>query len=420
MKKCPFCHADIEENARFCVFCMSSLQEKEKFENQVDINKRWPYIIAALLFVILVFVASIIILSKNDANNSSSLPYDSSEMDLSSQNYIIGDFIENADNDNTNSGNTETTENTTTQVGTGNEENGNGNNNSTASPVSSSSEQGSLSSQQNSSNVGITSSGSNVNSLTSQTNPSSSQPNASSSQTNSYSSQTNPSSSQTAPSKPQTTTSSSHTNTSSSQISPSGSQTNNSSSQISSTGSQSTPQKPQENNSSTTQSETTSPPAKTEATYIYRDAVAADCYTPTNIPAQPISDVIVITGVRTPASDGVYNIPETIDGKRVGAIMPNAFCDSAISATVKKVVIPTTVKTIWKNAFSNCHNLTDIYLFGKTIDIIEEAFANVSDRNGSLKIHCAYDCKTFAFYYYRNIADRYHATYHEWNGGDIE
>ena len=385
MKKCPFCHADIEENARFCVFCMSSLQEKEKFENQVDINKRWPYIIAALLFVILVFVASIIILSKNDANNSSSLPYDSSEMDLSSQNYIIGDFIENADNDNTNSGNTETTENTTTQVGTGNEENGNGNNNSTASPVSSSSEQGSLSSQQNSSNVGITSSGS---------------------QTTQTGSQTTPSGSQTSPSKPQTTTSSSHTNTSSSQIS--------------STGSQSTPQKPQENNSSTTQSETTSPPAKTEATYIYRDAVAADCYTPTNIPAQPISDVIVITGVRTPASDGIYNIPETIDGKRVGAIMPNAFCDSAISATVKKVVIPTTVKTIWKNAFSNCHNLTDIYLLGKTIDIIEEAFANASDRTGSLKIHCAYDCKTFAFYYYRNIADRYHATYHEWNGGDIE
>ena len=371
MKKCPFCHADIEENARFCVFCMSSLQEKEKIENQVDINKRWPYIIAALLFVILVFVASIIILSKNDANNSSSLPYTSSEIDLSSQNYIIGDFIENTDNDNTNNVNTENTEDTTTQIGNSNEENVSGSNNSTGSPVSSSSEQSSLNSQQNSSNVVVT--------------PSGSQPTQSGSQTTPSGSQTTPSGSQTTPS-----------------------------------GSQTTPSNPQQNNSSATQGETTSPPTKTEATYIYRDAVAADCYTPTNIPAQPISDVIVITGVSTPASDGVYNIPETIDGKRVGAIMPNAFCDSAISATVEKVVIPTTVKTIWKNAFSSCNNLTDIYLLGKTIDIFEEAFANASDRTGSLKIHCAYDCKTFAFYYYRNIADRYHATYHEWNGGDVE
>ena len=413
MKKCPFCHADIEENARFCVFCMSSLQEKEKIENQVDINKRWPYIIAALLFVILVFVASIIILSKNDANNSSSLPYTSSEIDLSSQNYIIGDFIENTDNDNTNNVNTENTEDTTTQIGNSNEENVSGSNNSTGSPVSSSSEQSSLNSQQNSSNVVVTPSGSQPTQSGSQTTPSGSQTTPSGSQTTPSGSQTTPSGSQTTPSGSQTTPSGSQTTPSGSQTTPSGSQTTPS-------GSQTTPSNPQQNNSSATQGETTSPPTKTEATYIYRDAVAADCYTPTNIPAQPISDVIVITGVSTPASDGVYNIPETIDGKRVGAIMPNAFCDSAISATVEKVVIPTTVKTIWKNAFSSCNNLTDIYLLGKTIDIFEEAFANASDRTGSLKIHCAYDCKTFAFYYYRNIADRYHATYHEWNGGDVE
>ena len=30
MKKCPFCGADIEESARFCLYCMQSLTEKEQ------------------------------------------------------------------------------------------------------------------------------------------------------------------------------------------------------------------------------------------------------------------------------------------------------------------------------------------------------------------------------------------------------
>ena len=30
MKKCPFCGADIEENAQFCLYCMTSLTEKEQ------------------------------------------------------------------------------------------------------------------------------------------------------------------------------------------------------------------------------------------------------------------------------------------------------------------------------------------------------------------------------------------------------
>lgn len=29
MKKCPYCNAEIEENARFCIYCMSSLDEKQ-------------------------------------------------------------------------------------------------------------------------------------------------------------------------------------------------------------------------------------------------------------------------------------------------------------------------------------------------------------------------------------------------------
>lgn len=156
------------------------------------------------------------------------------------------------------------------------------------------------------------------------------------------------------------------------------------------------------------------------ATYVYRDATANDCYTAGNIPAYPIEDVIVIIGVKTAASDGVYTIPETIDGKKVGAIMPSAFCDSNISGTVKKVIVPASVKTIWQNAFSNCYNLTDIYLSGKIIDIFTTAFADVSMRVSQLTIHCAYDCKNFSYYYYRNIAKDYDAIYQEWDGSTIQ
>ena len=169
----------------------------------------------------------------------------------------------------------------------------------------------------------------------------------------------------------------------------------------------------------------TSKPTETQkptaaASYSYRDATAEDCFISGNIPAYPVENVIVITGVSTAASDGVYIIPETIDGKKVAAIMPSAFCDPEIKDTVKKVVVPSSLKTIWQNAFSDCYNLTDIYLRGSTIDILESAFANSSKRTSKLTIHCSRDCKTSAFYYYRNIAQNYDADYQQWNGEEIQ
>ena len=40
MKKCPFCKADIEENARFCLYCMKPLNKKEVIES-LQGKKRW-------------------------------------------------------------------------------------------------------------------------------------------------------------------------------------------------------------------------------------------------------------------------------------------------------------------------------------------------------------------------------------------
>ena len=79
---------------------------------------------------------------------------------------------------------------------------------------------------------------------------------------------------------------------------------------------------------------------------------------------------VVITGVKTAATDGKYVIPETLDGKKVIAIMALAFCDNNISNTVKTVFVPSTVKTIWNNAFATCYNLTDIYFKGTSTVLI--------------------------------------------------
>ncbi len=93
-----------------------------------------------------------------------------------------------------------------------------------------------------------------------------------------------------------------------------------------------------------------------------------------------------------------------------------AFCDDSISNTVKKVIVPSTVKTIWNNAFANCYNLTEIYFRGNSIYTESNAFPETSKRNGTLTIHCSANCSDRNFRYYKNSASYYDAEYEEWNG----
>ena len=101
-----------------------------------------------------------------------------------------------------------------------------------------------------------------------------------------------------------------------------------------------------------------------------------------------------------------------------------AFCDEGINSTVKKVIVPTTVKTIWNNAFANCYNLTDIYFCGSSIYTESQAFPEASKRNGAITIHCSAACSDREFRTYKsyitnylndNLGD-YSILYEEWNG----
>ena len=127
-------------------------------------------------------------------------------------------------------------------------------------------------------------------------------------------------------------------------------------------------------------------------------------------------NAIVITKVNYKEESGNYIIPDTIDGKKVAAIMPSAFSDSSISSSVKSVTLPATVRTIWGDAFKNCFNLTDLYIKSSVIGIYENAFPASVNRNSKITFHCKSDCRDFDFYYYRNIANKYDAEYEEWNG----
>ena len=309
MKKCPKCKAEIGEEARFCLYCMTSFEEKQTIETPKENNKRWLIIIAAVLVVVLVVISIFLFAPKGNGSDNSNNNSNSSSF--------------------TSDSNTSTDNNDTTSS----EQQGNeGASGESSSPSSSS-----------------------------QT------PSSSNSATNNISGNTT---------------------------------TNNTST----------------NSSSQNNSATNSTPTNTQPKYTYIEATIQNAY-PTGYSAMYAPEnAIVITKVNYKVESGNYTIPDTIDGKKVAAVMPSAFSDSSISSSVKSVTLPSTVRTIWNDAFKNCYNLTDLYLKSAVIGIYEDAFPLTSLRNEKLTIHCKRDCRDFNFYYYRNIAERYDATYKEWNG----
>lgn len=55
MKECPYCKAQIEDNARFCLYCMKPLTEKETIPPQKK-DMRWLFAVAALAMAVVVIL----------------------------------------------------------------------------------------------------------------------------------------------------------------------------------------------------------------------------------------------------------------------------------------------------------------------------------------------------------------------------
>lgn len=153
--------------------------------------------------------------------------------------------------------------------------------------------------------------------------------------------------------------------------------------------------------------ESTASPDQSESStnavvYAYRLARTGDEY---NAHYQNSGNDIVITGISQQSSDGIYDIPSYIDGKKVIALVANAFSGS----NVKIVYVPATVKSILNYAFAGC-SLTDIYFRGSAIYTENKAFSS------GVTIHCSATCSDRNFRYYKDCAVDYDATWEEWNG----
>ena len=337
MKKCPHCKADIEENARFCLYCMTPLDEKQTVNPaQHNHTTRWLVLLAA--FLVLALAAGGIWLGLGQG-----LPVSTKDGGSSSSRTTTGEASSETDN--------------------------------------------------------ASSAGESAPADTSQpghTAPAGSSPPAG---------QTDPSSGGTQP-RPQPSPGTASGGVSADTTSGSPSVTTT----ASATGTTGT-QAPG-SSAANPPASTTTPPASS-VVYTYRQAQKGDDYWRRSFD----EDEVVITGVRTASETGEYVIPEQIDGKTVIAVMHRAFTDEDICDTVRKVVVPATVTTIWDYAFSTCYNLTDIYFCGDAIYTSPQAFAWEPRRTGTLTIHCSADCSDRNFRYYKDCADgSYDAVYEEWNG----
>ena len=65
MKKCPFCKADIEDNARFCLYCMKPLGEKNTAQPLPKKQQWWPF---AAIGALVILVVLLLLLQPRDAH----------------------------------------------------------------------------------------------------------------------------------------------------------------------------------------------------------------------------------------------------------------------------------------------------------------------------------------------------------------
>ncbi len=388
-KKCPHCGAEIEENARFCLYCMTSLDEKEALTSRFYAYKRWLIPAAVFLGFLVVGAVLCLLLWKPEPKEQKPNPESVAGEQLGNENAdgspnltpetstdgdgadeSVGNFAENPNG----TGSSQVGEETNHGAGNPDGSAGNGTQGQTSSP--------------NGTQTNLSGNGGET-----VKNPSNGSNSSSEKGTEENETEKTPESSE--------------------NNSDSGNDTEDNTAD-SSQNSQQQQQQQQPEQQEPEQEEPAPKPSVTEAVYTYRQMKYGDDY---HTNAAVTDDKIVLTGIQTPAADGIYHIPATIDGKTVIAIESSAFYNSGHALTIKKVYIPSTLKTIWGSAFVGCYNLTDVYLYGKSIYIDPWAFPTVDKRNGTLTIHCSSDCSNRDFRYYKNIASSYYdAKYVEWNG----
>ena len=338
MKTCPKCKAEIQDNANFCLYCMTSLDQKETVIPKNPASRRWACLVAVLLALLIAL--SCIAVASFEGFSGNSVSSEKGSFSVLAPSSAPSSASASSS---TQSGKPESSpELVTPSKGSSAQSTGDGSSAEDKTP----------------------SQGENV-------------------------SENTPSSEQTVKPTPP-----------SDDPAPEEENTPPSSDSDTSSGSPSTPP-------------ATPPATQPTVTYEYRPATIGDDY---NDYAVIPTDAIVITKVTSAAEDGVYDVPQTIDGKTVIAIMENAFGEPEIKDTVKTVIIPESVKTIWAYGFFYCHNLKSLYIKGEALFIGGSPFAPTSRRNETITIYCSATCHNRNHTKWKYIAEYNNALYVEWNG----
>lgn len=145
----------------------------------------------------------------------------------------------------------------------------------------------------------------------------------------------------------------------------------------------------------------------------YREVGPNDYFDPDSY--IPGSD-IVITGVKNPTSDGVYEVPSYLDGKRIVGITSLAFTGT----DARKVILGETIIRINQNAFSGCYNIESLYIKSDRLFLSRSALVDAVHRNCALTIYCSSTCMVdddlYGECYLKDIARTLGAVWEEWDG----
>lgn len=144
----------------------------------------------------------------------------------------------------------------------------------------------------------------------------------------------------------------------------------------------------------------------TAQTYSYRTAQKYDEF---DNRYQNVDGDIVITGINWPIESGIYDIPAYIDGKKVIAISYGAFKGS----NMKTVYIPATLGNIWDYALKYCSQLTDIYFRGEAV---YTGFSKFTAFKEGVTLHCSATCHNRNGRIFKDDAALLSITWVEWNG----
>lgn len=152
------------------------------------------------------------------------------------------------------------------------------------------------------------------------------------------------------------------------------------------------------------------------AEYLYRDATSSD--DELNFNSTLTDGGVTITGVSKTDENGIYVIPETIDGKKVVAIASHAFSDDAVKDTVRIVIFPRNVISVNVYSFYYCYNITDIYFPSHTY-IAGDAF-NPEKARYIITLHSPETATNRNFTKLSNFAMYQGMLFEPWIGGAID